>query len=132
MKILYLSIIFINYIVLIYTYTFKLSGINRVIITTPLSVFESSIPLIMQDEEIGLYYDQDELKKSYENYLDRELRKYTDSYEVTYYFYNTENGGYCDINNCQGVIINIEAKVMFNMTYKREMKYEITESKYYG
>ena len=131
MKLLYLGIILVNIVFLMSSFVYKINGVNRAIIQSPLSIFETSIPLTMQSDEVTLYYDQDRLKTNYENYLDRELKKYVDNYIVEYYFYNTKDGGYCDIYNCQGVVIKVEAELMFKLTYKREMKYEITESKYY-
>jgi len=129
MSVLFLAVILINCVFLMYSYTYQINGINRTIVATPRAIFETAIPLNVEDEEVTLYYDQDFLKEEYESYLDRELLKYTDSYEVEYYFYNTSNGGFCDVSNCQGVEIKIEAKVMFSLTYKRTMKYEIKEGK---
>ena len=132
MKVLYLGILLVNLTFLMSSFVYKINGINRSIIQTPHAILEKSIPLTMQKEEVTLYYDQETLKNSYESYLDRELKKYTENYTVSYYFYNTQDGGFCDVTNCQGVVIKVEAKVMLGITYKREMKYEITESDFYG
>ena len=110
-----------------FTYTYQINGINRTIIATPTSIIESSIPLTTSSETPVLYYDQDSLKNNYQTYLDRELKKYTQEYEVEYYFYNTSDGGFCDVTNCQGVEIKVEAKVLFSFPYSRTMKYEIVE-----
>ena len=132
MKLLYLGILLVNLVFVMASYVYKINGINRTIIQTPHSILETSIPLTMQKEEVVLYYDQSKLKNNYEKYLESEITKYSDDYQVEYYFYNTNDGGFCDITNCQGVVIKVEAKVMLGITYKREMKYEIQESKYYG
>lgn len=132
MKLLYLGILLVNLTFIMASYVYKINGINRSILQTPHSILETSVPLTMQKEEVTLYYDQETLKNNYEKYLDSELKKYTEDYVVSYYFYNTNDGGFCDVTNCQGVVIKVEAKVMLGITYKREMKYEITESIYYG
>ena len=100
--------------------------------TLPRGVLEVSIPLTIQDEEVNLYYDQNALISSYESYLNKEMKKYVDSYNVKYYFYNTNDGGYCDIKDCRGVEIYFSANVMLGITYKRTLKYEIQESSFYG
>lgn len=115
-----------------YSYAYQISGINRTIVSSPRSIFETAIPLVADEKKVTLYYDQEKLKSEYQSYLDRELKKYTDSYTVDYYFYNTSDGGFCDVSNCQGVEITVEVKVMFNMDYTRTLKYEITEAKLYG
>lgn len=132
MIVLYLGFILVSCVMLMFSYTYQFSGINRVLLSPPSEVFESSVPLTIQKEEIVLYYDQEKLKENYENYLIRELTKYTSKYEVEYYFYNTNDGGFCDIENCSGVEIKVEAEVMLGINLTRIMNYEIKESEYYG
>ena len=132
MIMLFLGLLLINCVFLMFSYTYQLNGINRVIIAAPIQLFETSIPLATQDKEVTLYYEKETLKHNYETYLEKELTKYTSSYEVQYYFYNTNNGGFCDEKDCQGVEIDITAKIMLWMDYERVMKYEIVKGKING
>ena len=132
MIILFLALILIMTTFILFSFSYQINGINHIVTNTPHSIFEASIPLTTPEENIILYFDQETLKNEYENYLARELKKYSSNYEVSYYFFNTSDGGYCDINNCQGVEINLEVEIMLGMHYSRTMEYEITESKFYG
>ena len=129
MIVLFLAVFLSVAILMLSSFSYTISGINRTILTTPYSLFEIAIPLTTQEEEIVLFYDKEKLKLEYESYLNRELTKYTKNYSVEYYFYNTSNGGACDLYNCQGVEITVNAEVMFNMHYKRVMEYEIREGR---
>ncbi|MCR4880068.1 MAG: hypothetical protein K5906_03835 [Bacilli bacterium] len=111
--------------------TLKVNCVNRVLVISPKSIPEKSIPLTIQGQEVTLYYEQEEFKKEYDAYLNREIKKYVDEYTVEYYFYNPENGGVCDVNDCRGVEITVGAKIMF-VDYKRTIYYEISEGKYHG
>ena len=132
MILLYLSLLLIVSSFLMFNFSYNYNGVNKTILSIPLSIAESSIPLTMQDDELYLYYDQEKFKKTYEEYLEKEITKYVTSYEVNYYFYNTKDGGYCDVNNCQGVEVKIDAFIMYGFKYHRVMNYEITRSKLYG
>ena len=46
----------------LFTVTYRLNGINRSLYNIPISIFESSIPLLDYNQEIGLYYNKEMLK----------------------------------------------------------------------
>ncbi len=129
---LFIAINMTVFSILTFSLSYKINGLNRAIVFPQLSLFESSIPLTVQGEEIVLYYDQELVKKTYENYLEKNIKKYVDSYKVEYYFYNTKNGGVCDVNDCQGVEIKFSAELMFGINYERVVFYEIQEGKIHG
>lgn len=129
MIVLLFAILFIICVVSMFTFSYRINSITSSLYGIQYPLIECSIPLTIQDEEVELYFDQDKLKNSFNNYLEREVAKYVDSYDVEYYFYNVENGGYCDIKNCQGVEIYFSASIMFGYEYKRTLKYEIKEGK---
>ena len=116
----------------IFCYAFQVTALNRLVTNIPNTLFETAIPLTTQDEKVELYFDQEMVKKQYESYLEKEAKKYCENYQVEYYFYNVSDGGYCDINNCQGVEITFSTNLMLNIHYSRTMKYEIREGKIYG
>ena len=132
MIIQYLSIILSSISFVMFVFTYRISSINRIITLSQKPIIESSIPLTVQDDEIVLYFDKELLKTNIDNYLEKEAKKYVEDYHVEYYFYNTENEGVCDVNDCQGVEINFEAKIMFGINYQRVMKYEIVEGLLHG
>ena len=120
-----LSIILATVVISLFSFTERLNGLNRSFYQTPKNIFECAIPLYNQDDEIYLSYDKEDLKRRHKEYLDATVYKYVTSYEVSYYFYNTENKGVCDLNDCQGVEIFFEAPITSFYTYKNHMFYEI-------
>ena len=115
-----------------FSFSYRVNALTNILYSNLSPVVESSIPLTIQDEEINLYFDQEKLKINFENFLAREVSSYVDSYKVEYYFYNVENGGYCDNKNCQGVEIYFSAKIMLIYEYKQTLNYEIKEGKFHG
>lgn len=125
MIITFISVILATIVISLFSFTVRLNGLNRLITCSPKQIFESAIPLAHQDDKEYLTYDKEKVKEKYNAYLEATIYKYVSSYEVRYYFYNTENKGVCDINDCQGVEIYFEAPITSFYTYKNQMFYEI-------
>ena len=132
MIILILVVFLVSYSFLIFSYTYQINGLNRMIVNVPVLILETAIPLATDRKETELYFDQEMAIYEYERYLEKEAKRYVEKYEVEYYFYNTKDGGYCDVNNCQGVEICFSAELMLKINYERTMKYEIKEGKIHG
>ena len=47
-----------------FTVTYRLNGINRSLYNIPISIFESSIPLLQDTESFEPYYDKDKLEEA--------------------------------------------------------------------
>lgn len=125
MILLLFAFVFISCVILMFSFSFRVNAITSSLYSNHIPLVESSIPLTMQEDEVVLYFDQEKLKENYKNFLEKEIEKYVDSYTVNYYFYNLENGGFCDVNNCQGVEIYFSAKIMLIYEYQQTLKYEI-------
>ena len=132
MIILILVVFLVSYSFLIFSYTYQINGLNRMIVNVPVHILETAIPLATDRKETELYFDQEMVKYEYERYLEIEAKRYVEKYEVEYYFYNTKDGGYWDVDNCQGVEICFSAELMLKINYERTMKYEIKEGKIHG
>lgn len=132
MILLCVAYIFISCVIIMFSFSYRVNALTNILYSNLSPVVESSIPLTIQDEEINLYFDQAKLKINFEKFLAREVSSYVDSYKVEYYFYNVENGGYCDNKNCQGVEIYFSAKIMLIYEYKQTLNYEIKEGKFHG
>ena len=132
MIISFLSISLISCSFFLFTFTYTYIGVNRIITCSPRSIFESSIPLTTSNIEETIHFDKEALKKTYDNYLKREVTKYVKEYEVNYYFYNKESGGVCEVDDCLGVEISFKCNVLYFSHYERVMYYEIVEGKMHG
>jgi len=125
MIIFFLGIVFTLCVFSMYSFAFKFDALNRTILNTPKTIFEYAVPLADVDDE--LYLDKEMVKEKYASYLDSVVYKYVDSYEVSYYFYDIETGGACDIRDCKGVEILFKAPISSFFNYKQKMYYEITK-----
>ena len=127
-----LSVTLISSVFFMFSFTYTYVGLNRTITSSPKSVFENSIPLTSSELDTSLYFDEEMVKNSYSKYLEKEVTKYVKEYEVNYYFYNTENGGVCEVKKCQGVEITFSCDILYFSHYKRVIFYEIREGVVHG
>lgn len=107
----------------LFSFSFAVHGINRLVINAPRAIFEYSVVTDINDEP---YYHQDEIKKRYLSYLDDNIYQFVNEYKTTFRFYNPETGGLCD-ENCQGVEVKVVSSIAFSYSYSRIMFYEIRE-----
>ena len=108
-----------------FTFTYRYNGINRTFMEMPRSLLETSIPLVDDDEELIVHFYKEELIDKLTYYFDTHLDKYTDDYQVNYYFSNTGDESLCLTHFCTAVEINLKAKVLFFSEYDKTMRYEI-------
>ncbi len=110
-----------------FSVTYRINGINRTLLETPISLFEVAIPLI-QDDEFIAYFDKDELTKNLTYYYDNKLPKYSSDYTINYYFSKTGETSYCLGKMCNAIEIRIRAKIIFLTNYDKSMRFEVREA----
>lgn len=108
-----------------FTLTFRLNGINRTLLDTPISLFEVAVPTVQETDEIVMYFDRDKLIDSLTYYYDSKLVEYVDEYTINYYFSNVGEEAICTTDYCDAVEVNISANVVFNVYYNKTMRFEI-------
>lgn len=113
-----------------YGLAYQINGINRVIISTPISIFEASILHDLDVDDQDVRFSKEILKDKTRKYYGFQISKYTDDYIVDFYFYNPDNESLCVDDDCYAVEISISANLMFNYEYERTLKYEIGKSDY--
>lgn len=107
-------------------FSYSINGINRLVLNTPIEFFNAAIPLVNDEEEIFLYFQQDILENNLNVYYST-LHRYSQKYEVNYYYYNLEDESICLSRLCQGVEIRVRCDIFLGFEYKRTMFYEIGE-----
>lgn len=108
-----------------FTITYDITGINRVMYNIPIGIFESSIPLVQDSDVPNMYFDKDTLESKLTSYLSNSVKKYTSSYEISYYYYVQEDESICKTDYCTAVKVTLEAKIMLVSTYSKSMKFYI-------
>ena len=128
MIVAFLSLLSIILCFQLFTITTNLTAINRVVIATPLALFETSIPLVNNEEGSPLYFDKRTLEDNLSVYYSNSLDKYTKKVSLDFYYYHQEDGSYCIDDKCNAVEVDISASIIFNFSYHRVMFYEIKET----
>lgn len=106
---------------------YQVNGINRAIISMPISILEPCVPVDHPEEKP--VFDKEKVIEELTYYYNYMIPKYTTNYEVKYYFYNTENESFCVGEDCSAIEISVEAILMYDYHYKRVMYYEIFGAK---
>lgn len=107
----------------LFTFSFAVHGINRLVVNAPKAIFEYSVVLNESEEP---FFDQNEVKKRYISYIDDQIYQYVNSYEIKFRFYDPATSGLCE-EKCEGVEVKITSNIAFSYTYSRVMFYEISE-----
>ena len=112
----------------LFTVTYRLNGINRSRYNIPISIFETSIPLLDYNEGIGLYYDKELLLEKLTYYFKSSISGLCHSYDMDLYFYNQDDESICLSSYCNAVEVTINAKVIFFTEYHRTARFFISHN----
>ena len=107
----------------LFTFSFAVHGINRLVVNAPKAIFEYAV-VINEIEEP--FFDQTEIEKRYISYIDDHIYQYVNSYEIKFRFYDPSTSGICE-EKCEGVEVKIASNIAFSYVYSRVMFYEISE-----
>lgn len=112
-----------------FTLNYQLGGINKTMINMPKTLFENSIPIIQDDNNFIPYFQKNILEKSVEEYLKISLHKYTNNYQISFYYYDAEDSFVCKSEYCSGVKVKLNCKIMYFFDYQKTMFYEIKDNR---
>lgn len=105
--------------------SYQINGINRLVMSAPLSLFETALVLIDIDENDGPYFDKVILEDNLTSYFDFHLPRYTSNYNVSFYYYNSENHSLDMGDEARAVEVTINANLVLSKHYEKTMFYEI-------
>lgn len=113
----------------VFSLTYQLGGINRTIVNMPKAVLEKALVLErVNSDKYYVYFDQDNLILSIQNYLDDNMSKYCNQYNIeTNYYLPQLNNRPCTIDKCNGVNVTITCRILLAFDYSKTMYYEIVE-----
>lgn len=122
--------IFISFLVAVLSFNFfmisyQINGINRLVLSAPLSLYETAINLFEVDEDIGPTFDQETLEDNITSYFDYQMPRYTNEYYISFYYYNPEDHSIELSENLKAVEVYIEAYLALSYYYEKTMYYEI-------
>ena len=73
---------------------YQVNGVNRLVLGTPMSLFETAINMYAIDESVGPYFNYETLESNLTSYFDYSMPHYTDSYSLEFYYYNPANNAF--------------------------------------
>lgn len=120
----------ISFLVVVLSFNFfmmsyQVNGLNRLVMNAPISLFETAIELMNIDEESGPIFNKETLEGNLTSYFDFSLPKYTEDYEVSFYYYNPSDHSVCIDENAKAVEVSVSASFIFAYQYQKTMFYEI-------
>ena len=105
--------------------SYQTNGINRLVLSAPLSLFETAINLFQIDEEIGPVFDKEILVDNITSYFDYHMPRYTSNYSLLFYYYNPADHSIELSDNAKAVEVEINASLALDYHYEKTMYYEI-------
>ena len=108
-----------------FTVTYRLNGVNRTLYNIPISIFETSIPLISDNDEFVAYYHREVLNDQLTYYFETSLKKYVNHYTLDFYYFNQEDFSICLGEYCDAIEITLKADVLLNIKYQKAARFYI-------
>lgn len=105
------------------------NALDRAVLYFPIEIIQKGVNIIEVDSEEDLYFDRTIITNEVNSYFDRTITKYVISYETSIIFTNKDNTMVCLglYSKCQGVKINLQAELYFDIHYEKTMFYSIGE-----
>jgi hypothetical protein len=122
--------IIISFLVVVLSFNFfmmsyQINGINRLVMSAPMSLYETAINVFEIDEETGPYFDKQILEENITYYFSFHMPRYTDDYELEFYYYNPIDHSLDMNDEVKAVEVTINANIILYYHYQKTMYYEI-------
>ena len=108
----------------LFTITYRVNGINRVLFNIPISIFETSIPLVSEGEFVA-HFDKDLLEEKLTSYFNNNIKKYSNKYEFYCYYYNQSDDSYCYTDYCDAVEVDLHTNIVLTTEYHKKARFYI-------
>lgn len=114
----------------LFAFSTRLTTVDRVVLRTPKELFESSIPLLTNDNTLVPIFDTEKLNQKLTYYYTTNLTKACKSFSFETYYYNKEDMSMCVSEKCTAVEVTVNANIIFNFNYSKTIFYEIRKGSY--
>lgn len=106
------------------TYTF--GGINRTFLALTRGVIEIAVyDLVTPQGSYIPYFEESVLQSAVCVYLSKNLSRYTDHYEIAFYYYVVIDQSICTTGNCDGVQIHLQTEIGSLLEYDKFLRFEL-------
>ena len=122
--------IIISFLVVVLSFNFfmmsyQINGINRLVMSAPMSLYETAINVFEIDEETGPYFDKEILEDNITYYFTFHMPRYTDDYALEFYYYNPIDHSLDMNDEVKAVEVTVSANIILYYHYQKTMYYEI-------
>ena len=122
--------IIISFLVVVLSFNFfmmsyQINGINRLVMSAPMSLYETAINVFEIDEEKGPYFDKEILEENITYYFTFHMPRYTDDYQLDFYYYNPIDHSLDMNDEVKAVEVTINANIILYYHHQKTMYYEI-------
>ena len=105
--------------------SYQINGINRLVMSAPMSLYETAINVFEIDEEKGPYFDKEILEENITYYFTFHMPRYTEDYQLDFYYYNPIDHSLDMNDEVKAVEVTINANIILYYHYQKTMYYEI-------
>ena len=122
--------IIISFLVVVLSFNFfmmsyQINGINRLVMSAPISLYETAINVFEIDEDKGPYFDKEILEENITYYFAFHMPRYTEDYQLDFYYYNPIDHSLDMNDEVKAVEVTINANIILYYHYQKTMYYEI-------
>lgn len=105
--------------------SYQINGINRLVVSAPISLYETAINMFEIDEETGPYFDKETLEDNITSYFTFHMDRYTDDYDLDFYYYIPSDHSIDMSDEPKAVEVTLDTTVALSYHYQKTMYYEI-------
>ena len=105
--------------------SYQINGINRIVMSAPISLYETAINMFDIDEEVGPSFDKQILEDNITSYFDFHMARYTSDYDLDFYYYLPKDHSIDMSDDPKAVEVTLEAITVLFYHYQKTMYYEI-------
>lgn len=105
--------------------SYQINGINRLVMSVPISLYETAINVFEIDEEIGPCFNKKILEENITYYFTFHMPRYTEDYELDFYYYNPIDHSLDMNDEVKAVEVTINANIILYYHYQKTMYYEV-------
>ena len=105
--------------------SYQINGINRLVFSIPIALFETAINIFEIDEETGPTFDKELLEDNLTSYFDFHMPRYTNDYDLDFYYYIPSDHSLDMSDEAKAVEVTVDATLILFYHYQKTMYYEI-------
>ena len=97
--------------------SYQINGVNRLVMSVPISLYETAINLFDVDEEYGPTFDKEILEDNITSYFAFHMPRYTSDYELDFYYYLPIDHSMDMSDEAKAVEVTLEATLILFYHY---------------